>query len=120
MKLDMGIDDSIGAFLINRDLKLGYTKWLVSRKNFHKKEIRKIMSGITKQNELNTLISEKGILLKDDTKEFLTKYNFGQGTKIRSFADEIIIHTENGAWSDEVCIKKNGSYTYCGGLYCVW
>ncbi len=94
---------------------------MASDKDLQKElEMRNIMSDIKKQNEVNALISEKGIRLEEETKEFLAKYCYHQGTKIRSCADAIIIHTENGAWSDEVRIKKDGSYSYCGGLYCVW
>ena len=118
----MGIDVSIGAFLIERKFyNLGYPTWLTSSNDLQKElEIRKIMSDITKQNEVNALISEKGIQLKEETKEFLAKYFYRQGTKIRSYGSDIIIHTEDGAYSDEVCIKKDGSYSYCGGYHCVW
>ena len=100
---------------------MGYPTWLTSGNDLQKElEMRKIMSDIKKQNEVNALISEKGIQLEEKTKEFLAKYFYRQGTKIRSYGAEIIIHTEDGAWSDEIYIKKDGSYSYCGGLHCVW
>ena len=82
--------------------------------------LKRIFSDEKKRSEAYALITDRGITLKEKTKEFLDNYYFHSGSQIRASADDIIIHTEDGAWSDEVHIQKDGSYRYCGGKNCVW
>ena len=83
-------------------------------------ESKRIMSDGTKRNEVIALIADRGIELKAKTKEFLDNYTYRKGTTIQANTDTITIHTEDGAWSDEVCVKADGSFSYCGGINCIW
>ena len=95
--------------------------WITSGKDLKKEQkMRQFLSDTKKRNEANALIAERGIVLKEKTKEFLDNYFFRKDTTIRVFAGEIIIHSKDGAWSDEVCIKQDGSYIYSGGYFCLW
>ena len=117
----MGIDGSIGAFLKKGEHTMANNAWITSGKDLKKEQkMRQLLSDTKKRNEANALIAERGIVLKEKTKEFLDNYFFRKDTTIRVFAGEIIIHSKDGAWSDEVWIKQDGSYIYSGGYFCLW
>ena len=117
----MGIDGSIGAFLKKGEHTMANNAWITSGKDLKKEQkMRQFLSDTKKRNEAKALIPERGIVLKEKTKEFLDNYFFRKDTTIRVFAGEIIIHSKDGAWSDEVCIKQDGSYIYSGGYFCLW
>lgn len=95
--------------------------WITSGNDLQKElEMRRIMSDYHKQNQVKTLAGERGIVLQEKTNEFLENYFFRKETTIKTTAETIIIHTQDGAWSDEVCIRLDGSFTYCGGINCLW
>ena len=95
--------------------------WITSGKDLKKEQrMRQLFSDQKKRNEANALIAERGIVLEKKTKEFLENYFFRIDTTIRVLVGDIIIHSKDGAWSDEVCIKQDGSYFYSGGYFCLW